>query len=99
MNRLPTASTATPEGSFNSALVAAPEEPSEIAGEVAPAGPACQRAELGRDGGQGQSHPARLARLLPGEPPDGPEWSGGRVAATPAGDAAQTGAATRLRAE
>ena len=38
-------------------------------------------------------------RLLPGKPPHGPERSGRVAAASPAGDAAQAGEATGLRAE
>src|SRR5258706_2762456 len=79
--------------------VAAQEKPSEIAGKAASANAAHARMELGSDCRQGQSGPARLARLLPGEPFHGPERPGRMVASSPAGDAAQAGEATWLRAE
>src|SRR5207244_6883804 len=79
--------------------VAAQEESSETAGENATADAAHQRTKPERDHCEGQSHPAGLVRLLPAKPSYGPEWSGRLAAATPAGDAAQTGETARLRAE
>ena len=79
--------------------VAAKEEPSEAAGQAATANAAHARMEPGSDRRQGQSGTARLARLLPREPSYGPERPGRMAAASPAGDAAQAGEATGLRAK
>src|SRR5438105_3467969 len=79
--------------------MAATEEPSEIAGETATAHAAQTGAKPRRDNRQAQPHPARLARLLPGELSHGPERSGRMAAATPAGAAAQTGETPWLRAK
>ena len=79
--------------------MAAEEEPAETAGEVAPAEEADPWAEPERDPCPGESDPAGLAWLLPRQSPEGPERTGRVAAATPAGAAAQTGEAARLRAE
>src|SRR5439155_26481919 len=79
--------------------MAAEEEPSETAGETAPADAAHQRRKPERDHGEGEPDPAGLVRLLPGKPPHGPERPGRMDEATPAGVAAQTGETARLRAE
>ncbi len=71
----------------------------KTAGQVAPADEADQRTRPERDPRAGESHPAGLARLLPGQSPDGPEKTGRVAAATPAGAAAQTGETAWLRAE
>jgi hypothetical protein len=79
--------------------MAAEEEPSETAGEVTTADEAEQWAEPERHYRAGESDPAGLVWLLPGQSLDGSEKAGPVAAATPAGDAAQTGEAAWIRAE
>jgi hypothetical protein len=79
--------------------MAAEEEPSEAAGQAAAANAAHPGVELEGNYRQGEPDPAGLARLLPGEPLYGPEWSGWMAATPPAGDVAQTGETTRIWVE
>ena len=79
--------------------MAAQEESSEAAGQAAAADAAHPRVELAGNHGQGESDPAGLVRLLPGEPSHGTERSRRMVATTPAGAVAQTGETTRVWVE
>src|SRR5438270_11263126 len=77
--------------------MASEEKPPEVAGETATADAAHQWLEPGGHRGQGQSHPARLAGLLQGRPPQRTQWPGRLAPPTTASDAAQAAETARLR--